>query len=72
MLTPSEKKILGVMTDEGLLRGDLRQQVAGSDDLARSMIAEYKQKKLNDITVQIKNLETKLERLKRLETDLKA
>ncbi len=60
MLTETEKKILGVMTDEGTLRNGLREQVAASDDLAREIIAKYKAQRLTSLSDEIANLETNL------------
>ncbi len=41
MLTEKEKKILGMMTDEGRLRSGIREEVAASDAYAREIIADY-------------------------------
>jgi hypothetical protein len=71
-LTQKEKAILGKMTDEGLIKGAVREQVAASNSLARQMIDQYKAQKLNDLTVQIKNLEEKLKRLKELKAAMEA
>jgi len=42
-LTQREKEILGYMTDEGQLRGELRIEVGQSDERAREVIAEFSQ-----------------------------
>lgn len=45
-LTENEKQILGIMTDKGLLRGEQREAVSDSDDMAREVIAKYKEQRM--------------------------
>lgn len=63
MLTQNEKDILGIMTDEGRLRGALRLEVAASDDKAREEIAKYKTERLNNINNELTFLNTRLAEL---------
>lgn len=48
MLSDNEKEILGNMTDEGIVVGELRKQIKADDEFAREQILNYVYKTLPD------------------------
>jgi hypothetical protein len=62
-LTENEKKVLGLLTDNGTLRGELRERVSSDDILAREQIALYKANRIAQIDAEVSFVNAHLEKL---------
>lgn len=63
MLTETEKQILGVMVDLGQLRGAERTSASGSDEIARELIAAFRDKMLQTLPEQIEQIDNQISQL---------
>jgi len=62
-LTENEKKVLGLLTDNGILRGELRERVSGDNILAREQIVLYKAIRIAQIDEEVSLVNAHLEKL---------
>jgi hypothetical protein len=67
-LTANEKKVLGIMTDRQIIYGDVREEIAADDALARAKIAEWVAAYLPELEVRIASISANLSEMQEQET----